>query len=357
VEVNTARLAVDARCLTGRRTGIATWLAGALAAADQRELVLYVKSGTVADFPDAQVRRIRRGFHARVAWQVFRARMRYLSPDSLIVPTLLGQAATAVVHDLAPLARPETQTRRTQLAYRALLRAAARRVGSIVVPSEATRHELIRFAPHAANIHVVAEAARTMPNAGPTPKGQPPDVRPPFILFTGTIEPRKNVPVLVEAFRRAAPADWQLVIAGGWGWVPENVRRELEAAAADTEVQLLGYVDDLTLAALYRDAEIFIYPSSYEGFGLPVLEAMAAGVPVITTDTPALRELADGHARLASLSDLCADLTRLMRELCNDPAVRGQLRAEGREHAAAFDWKRSSQQIMRVALQSDPGAD
>jgi glycosyltransferase involved in cell wall biosynthesis len=347
VEVTRPLLAVDARCLTGRRTGIATWLAGALSEADQSELVLHVKAGEVSDFPAAQVRRSPRGFHLRVAWLTLRAGARYLSPDSLIVPILLGKRASVVVHDLAPLARPETQTLRTRSAYRLLLRLAVRRAGHVIVPSLATRDELLRFAPGARLVQVIPEAARQLPDPGPAPEHRPSRVASPYVLFTGTIEPRKNVPTLVQAFRDASLADWQLVIAGGWGWVSDADRAALESAA-DPQLRLLGYVDDLTLAALYRDADLFVYPSSYEGFGLPVLEAMAAGVAVVTTNAPALHELVRGHAELASLEELAADLTRLLRELGNDPAARRRLAVQGRERAAAFSWSRTSQQVLKM---------
>lgn len=345
-------LAVDARCLTGRRTGIATWLAGALSEADQQELVLHVKTGEVMDFPAAQLRRTPRGFHLRVAWHTLRAHTRYLSPDSLIVPILLGKRASVAVHDVAPLARPETQTWRTRTAYRLLLRLAVRRAGHVIVPSQATRDELLRFTPGARLIQVIPEAGRKLPDPGSAPACRPPNVSPPYVLFTGTIEPRKNVPVLVEAFQDAELDGWQLVIAGGWGWVSEADRADLERAAS-TQIQLLGYVEDLTLAALYRDADLFVYPSAYEGFGLPVLEAMAAGVAVIATDTPALRELLRGNGELASLTDLRGELSRLFRQLAADPAARARLAQAGLERASAFSWTRSSQQILKMVHSGD----
>jgi glycosyltransferase involved in cell wall biosynthesis len=345
-------LAVDARALTGRRTGIATWLAGALSEADQSELVLHVKTGEVSDFPESQVARHPRGFHLRVAWQTLRADARYLSPDSLIVPILLGKRASVAVHDLAPLARPETQTLRTRIAYRLLLRLAVRRAGHVIVPSQATRDELLRFAPRVRLVQVIQEAARKLPDPGLTPAHRPPDLELPYVLFTGTIEPRKNVPTLVQAFRDAAPSGWQLVIAGGWGWLAEGDRVALQRQAGE-QVRLLGFVDDLTLAALYRDADLFVYPSSYEGFGLPVLEAMAAGVAVITTDTPALRELVRGHAELASLTDLRAELARLLHVLTSDPVLRQLVAAQGLERASEFSWSRASRQILKMVRSGD----
>jgi glycosyltransferase involved in cell wall biosynthesis len=352
VEVSRRLLAVDARCLTGRRTGIATWLAGALSEADPQDLILHIKTGEIGDFPGARVQRSSRAFHLLAAWRTVRAGARYLSPDSLIAPILLGARASVAVHDLAPLARPEMQTRRTRVAYRLMLRLAVRRAGHVIVPSQATRDELLRFAPAARLVQVIPEAGRPLPDPGPTPTHRPAGVSTPYLLFTGTIEPRKNVPVLLKAFRAAELDGWQLVIAGGWGWVSAADRAALEAAAGP-QIRLLGYVDDLTLAALYRDAELFVYPSSYEGFGLPVLEAMAAGVAVVTTDDPALRELARGHAALAALNGLSAELTRVLRELGNDPAARTRLAAAGRERAAGFSWSRSSRQILKMVRSGD----
>ena len=347
-------LMVDARCLTGRRTGIATWLAGALSQASPADIVLCIREGQIEDRPGARILRYSRAFHARVAWRVLRSKDRYLSADSLIVAAVVGRRATVVIHDLAPLSRPETQTLRTRLAFRLLLKLAARRAGQIIVPSEATRDELRRFAPKVTTVHVIAEAGRERPDPGPAPANRPAGVVPPFVLFTGTIEPRKNVPDLVDAFRRAGMPGWQLVIAGGWGWVNQQTRTELEAAAHDPAIRLLGFVDDTTLAALYRDAGLFVYPSSYEGFGLPVLEAMSAGAAVITTDAAALSELAAGSAHIVHLAGLREELAHALNVLGNDETARAELRRRGRARAAAFSWGRSSARILAIAYGERP---
>jgi glycosyltransferase involved in cell wall biosynthesis len=320
---------VDGRCLDGQRTGIGVFTAEVLARWPRPdELRVHGAGGGVL-------------WHLRTARQVRRAGGCYLSTDSLIVPALLGRRATVVVHDLAPLLHPQTQTLRTRTAYRALLGLACRRVGAVVVPSRATHDDLVRLHPEVADrVHVVPEAARSLPEGGALPEG----VRPPYLLHTGTHEPRKNVAAVVEGFLEGAPADWQLVLAGRAGWLSEQERARLDGLVArgGDRVRRLGFVPDEQLAALYRCATVFAYPSDYEGFGLPVLEAMAAGAPVVISDADALLEVAGDAARVAPRGPgLAAGLAAAFRSLA-DADARAALVEAGRARAAEFGWDRTA---------------
>ncbi|MFN0027877.1 MAG: glycosyltransferase family 4 protein, partial [Acidimicrobiales bacterium] len=161
----------------------------------------------------------------------------------------------------------------------------------------------------------------------------------PFVLSVGTLEPRKNLPALVEAFARLGRADVDLVLVGAAGWKTkvEDLVRPL-----GERVRVLGFVPDVDRDALYASAAVFCYPSLFEGFGLPVLEAMAAGAAVITSAGIATAEAAGDAAVLVDPHDVAA-LSAALGELLADPAAAAELRAAGRARAAAFTWDRSAE--------------
>jgi glycosyltransferase involved in cell wall biosynthesis len=169
----------------------------------------------------------------------------------------------------------------------------------------------------------------------------------PFVLGVGTIEPRKDWPTLIAAFERLARdgsgdataqsggADPTLVIAGGDGWMTEKVHAAAEASPAD--VRLLGFVPDDDLRALYQSATAFAYPSVYEGFGLPPLEAMACGVPTVVSDAPCLPEVVGDAALVVPAGDADALADALRRALAED-GLRRELHDLGKQRAARFTW-------------------
>lgn len=179
-----------------------------------------------------------------------------------------------------------------------------------------------------------------------------------FVLAVGTLEPRKNLERLVAAhaaldaeLRKAHP----LVIAGGGGWKNEQL---LERCRELDEVHLLGQVDDSDLAALYSAADVFAYPSLAEGFGLPIVEAMRCGAPVLTSDISALSEVAGNAARLVDPHDVTA-IREALEEMLQDPEACDRLRDLGRQRAAEFSWKESARQTWklyrRLAVSSPDG--
>ena len=328
---------LDARCLDGQRTGIGVFTAE-----------------VVRHWPERVPLRLHRRedhgrlWHLAVARAVRREGGRYLSTDSLIVPVLLGRQATVTIHDLSPVLHPQNQQRRTRLAYRLLLGLACRRAGAVVVPSAATRDDLVARHPGvAARVHLVPYAARPLPAPGALPDG----VRAPFVLHTGTHEPRKGVRPLVEGFLEHVPTPWQLVLAGKPGWLPEAEQEALDALVAGSggRVRRLGFVTDEELAGLYSTAGMFAYPSSYEGFGLPVLEAMSYGLPVVITDAAAPLEVAGEAAEVVALGPgLATRLGVTLARLTADPDRRAELSAGGRARAAAFDWETTTRGLVKA---------
>jgi glycosyltransferase involved in cell wall biosynthesis len=171
-----------------------------------------------------------------------------------------------------------------------------------------------------------------------------------FVLFVGTLEPRKNLMRLVHAYANLpAPLrrDVSLVIAGGAGWLSESLRREVAHRGLVDRVRFIGYVRDEDMASLYSLATVFVYPSLYEGFGLPVLEAMACGVPVLTSNVSSLPEVAGGAAVLVTPTDVDA-ITDGLTQLLDDGALAAKLVARGLEWSSNFSWDRCARETLAV---------
>ncbi len=169
-----------------------------------------------------------------------------------------------------------------------------------------------------------------------------------FILFLGTLEPRKNVQTLVRAYsrwRRIEPGIPRLVVAGGKGWYYDQIFAEVERLGLTGEVIFPGYVRQEELPMWYNAAELFVYPSRFEGFGLPVLEAMACGTPVVTTNAASLPEVAGDAALLVPPDDEPA-LIEAMRRALNDGDLRREMTVKGYAHAATFTWERAARQTV-----------
>jgi glycosyltransferase involved in cell wall biosynthesis len=174
-----------------------------------------------------------------------------------------------------------------------------------------------------------------------------------YILFVGTIEPRKNIPFLLQAYARMKEM-WQgsatmpqLVLAGKKGWLCESIFTVLNDLELGSSVVQTGGVPIDDLPALYSGACLFVMPSLYEGFGLPVLEAMSCGTPVVCSDVSSLPEVAGNAAMLVSPQDMVG-LAAAMQHLCQDEALRGQMRVQGLERAAGFSWERAARETVAV---------
>jgi glycosyltransferase involved in cell wall biosynthesis len=176
-----------------------------------------------------------------------------------------------------------------------------------------------------------------------------------YLLYVGTVQPRKNLERLIDAFALVADrpelAGVQLVIAGGRGWLSEGVERRAAERGLAGRVRLSGYLPDADLPALLSGALAFVFPSLYEGFGMPVLEAMACGAPVLTSTTSSLPEVADDAALLVDPSDTAAIAAGIAR-LAADGGLRADLYARGLARAAAFTWDRCARETLAVLRES-----
>jgi len=171
-----------------------------------------------------------------------------------------------------------------------------------------------------------------------------------FILFLGAMEPRKNLLRLIEAFADIDPAlrrETVLVVAGAQGWLNDSVHERVRKLGLDQSVRLAGYIEQEDLAALYCLATVFAYPSLWEGFGLPVLEAMACGTPVLTSNVSSLPEVAGDAALLVPPTDVAAIAGGLTR-LLGDAALRADLAARGLRRVAEFSWERCARETLAV---------
>jgi len=171
-----------------------------------------------------------------------------------------------------------------------------------------------------------------------------------FILFLGTIEPRKNIINLIKAFAKlqtCEPANLKLVIGGAKGWFYEDVFARVEELGLRDEVLFPGYIPASELPLWYNAAELFVYPSLYEGFGLPPLEAMACGTPVVATNTSSLPEVV-GKAGMLVDPLAVEELAEAMRRVLNDETLWQEMRGQGLRRAQGFSWTKTAQETVQV---------
>jgi glycosyltransferase involved in cell wall biosynthesis len=266
------------------------------------------------------------------------------------VPLWRSCATVLTIHDLSPLLHPETQRRRSVQRARRRLPLMLRTADAVITPTESVRRELCEFFKVApTKIFAIPEAARAcfapMDFAATENVRRRLGVGDEFILAVGTIEPRKNLATLVSAFEeviRARPASaLQLVIAGGAGWLSGPLFEAFSKTPVSDRILLTDYLHDDDLRALYASCRAFIYPSIYEGFGLPPLEAMACGAPVIASSIPALRETTGDAARHFNPKDI-GELTKELLGLLGDEHARQNLSIAGRRCAAEFSWEKTA---------------
>lgn len=268
-------------------------------------------------------------------------------------PSLGRTPLLFAIYDLTFLTLPECHTPSNRLhCFEGTLRAL---VGGALFAaiSQATAQDLVReLAVPPDRIHRISLAAhhdfRPMAANAVDRALEAWKLEPGFVLSVGSLEPRKNLERLLgahEALPAKLRAEHPLVIAGGCGWRNEALLGRLEAAAERGGVHLLGHVDRAQLVALYNGAALFAYPSLAEGFGLPVIEAMACGAPVLTSDLSALPETAGGAARLVDPSDQAA-LDAALRDLLADAVQRAGLRERGFARAAELSWTATAGKVL-----------
>ena len=267
-----------------------------------------------------------------------------------IPPAGDGQRLVVTVHDLAFEYFPKLFPRSWRALYKLGLRAAVKRADAIVTPSRNTAEDVLsRTDVDPRKLHVV-------PLASSLPTGALDadevlarlKIPSPFVLFVGTLEPRKNLVRLVRAYRRVAAngLPHALVLVGPLGWHHESLMREL-ALQGPGEILMTGVLSDDELDAVYRAADVFVYPSLYEGFGLPVVEAMARGVPTVTSTTSAVPEVA-GDATIGINPRSVREISHAIESLLADVDLADRRAARGRAQADRFSWDETARLTLAV---------
>lgn len=295
----------------------------------------------------------------RVLWEqsALPVHLRRLGADLLHAPAFVGPLFSPcpqviTVHDLSFLRYPEFFKAGNRLYLRTMTGLTCRRAAAVIAVSNFTAGEAVQL------LGVPRERIRTIyhgldPRFHPLP---PDDVArfrremklpERFILHMGTLEPRKNVAALVRAFARLRDPDLHLVLAGGKGWLYEEIFAEVERLALGRRIHFPGYVPAETQTLWYNAAHAFAYISNYEGFGFPVLEAQACGTPTLTAATSSLPEAAGDAALMVPPGDDAAIADGLHR-LLSDAALRDDLRQRGLVHAAKFSWAETARQTVNL---------
>jgi len=287
--------------------------------------------------------------------------LRQLRPDVAhftngMMPLASPVPTVVTIHDMSLTLYPRYHPARRVLLNRPLVNLAARRADAIITVSESAKADILRiFGLASDRVHVVHEAAA--PSFRPVRDAEALErvrarygLADRFILYVGTIEPRKNLLKLFDGFarrRKSGDLRHQLVCAGPYGWLSRGIADHIDRLRIDDAIRFTGYVPFADLPALYTLAEMFVFPSLYEGFGLPVIEAMACGTPVVTGRVAALSEVTGGAVEHVERLDPDALGEALVR-LAGDRARRDQLAALGLERARRFSWDRAARETLDV---------
>jgi len=360
------RLGFDVTSLLDRRTGVGAVASEVLARVVQHEdidVIAYsvswrgrnrleeiVPPGIAVSKRPIAAQPLRQ-FWRRVDWPPitwWTGRLDVVHGPNFVVPPARGAAELVTVHDLTFIRYPELSTRDT-LQYPGLIRRAVRRGAHVHAVSEFVAGEVIDvFGVDVDRVHVVPNGVDPI-EAGDAAAGRKVAGADRYVLALGTVEPRKDFPLLVDAFDALAAddPDVHLVIAGQDGWGTKALQTALDRAHHRARVARTGWVDDRTRADLLAGASVFVFPSRYEGFGLPPLEAMSAGTPVVATRTGALPQVLGDAAAFVDPGDttgLAAALARVMA----DSTTRNALIDRGRERAARYSWDACAEGLIEL---------
>ena len=366
------RIGIDATALPPQPTGAGNYIINLIRSLNTLdsgdEFVVFVQQSRqhLFDLPPS----------SRLHWQVVPDKhpARRLVWEQIIFPGLVGQAnldllhslhytrpyrlpcpSVVTFHDMTFFLYPHMHTLTKRVFFANTIRVSARRADALIADSESTRQDAIRllgippgkisaiplgvdevFHPvHDVNLLADVRQRYNLPEQ--------------FILFVGVVEPRKNLSLLLKSYKTLVSEDitHPLVIAGRFGWMYNDLLRQIDALGLKDKIQFTGYIPQTDLPIVYNLADVFVYPSIYEGFGLPPLEAMACGTPVITTAISSMPEHVGDAGILIPAEDEWA-LSRAIHTVLTDRRLREQLSLKGSKQAANFTWKRTARETLQV---------
>jgi glycosyltransferase involved in cell wall biosynthesis len=365
------RIGINALLLSAganyRRTGVSRYIDGLLhhlpAEAGDDELIVYVDRGIERLADGLELRQTPfsvRKPPIRIGWELTalslaarRDRLDVFHGALHVIPPVLHCPAAVTVHDLAFLRYPEQVTAKRYHYLKRMIGFSARRSDAVIVPSESTGNDVVEL------LGVDPGRIAVVP-LGVSSEFQPAgndDIQrvrskygltAPYVLALGTIEPRKNLPRLVNAMAQLGDSVAEdLVIAGPTGWLTDEVEKAIANSGLGARIRRTGYIDDGDLAPLYSGATVVAIPSLYEGFGLPVLEAMASGAAVVTSNVSSMPEVAGDAAELVNPHSV-DEIATAIRSLIDSACLRTRLKERAVIRAREFTWSRTARETMAV---------
>ncbi|MCK4649383.1 glycosyltransferase family 4 protein [bacterium] len=294
--------------------------------------------------------------YLKIPIEPFLGKVDVLHVTDYLMPQVRKAKLVVTIHDVTPLSLPQYHNRYTRTYIRNKLLSIAERADRIIAVSENTKRDIMSsLSIPESKIKVIYEAIDesyhpiedikfldrirkryTLPDK--------------FILHVGTIEPRKNITRLIKAFatlKKMKSLKHKLVIAGQKGWRYDDIFREVKDLDLESEVIFIGYVSEEDLPGLYNAAQVFVYPSLYEGFGLAPLEAMACGTPVICSNTSSLPEVVGDAANVVDPYNT-DEMARAIGEVLTDGKLRQEMGAKGLKRASLFSWKKAARETLSV---------
>ena len=267
------------------------------------------------------------------------------APTLLVPPVRQGAALVVTIHDVVPWTHPETLTPRGTAFHRRMGARAAREADLIITPTQHVARQVREVLAPRGRVEAISLGVTPLPvpSDAPARRARLGLTDHPYVLFVGTHEPRKGLDVLVTALSlpELAATGLDLVVVGGSGWGGVDVPSLAASAGVTDRVHLLRGIDDVDLAAVYDASSALVLPSRSEGFGIPVVEALSHGIPVVTSDDPALLETAAGFGEVAPVGDAEGLARAVAVATSGAPHVRERAHA-GRRHAATVTWERAA---------------
>jgi glycosyltransferase involved in cell wall biosynthesis len=366
------RVAFDAQLLGKTNTGVGKYIEYLLAALDspglgpRHEIHVFLNGHDPAGvrwhaLTRKEVRWAGSSRLLRIAWEqcvfplAIRGGYELVHAPAYVGPVLGRVPLVVTVHDLFALTHPDLCSRANTLHYRLLLPATVTRSAHVIVPSQWVRQQVLQhFGLTPGRVSVVPEGINERLWSAPGPGLMDSlarcwGLRGRTLLFVGNIEPKKNLVALLQVFDRlrASHRDLRLVICGGLRWRSRRFLQTLRSLRCRSDVVLTGYLPDEHVHALYHLAELFVFPSLTEGFGVPPLEAMASGTPVVASNGGALGEVL-GSAALLVDPGQPRDLEQAILRVMSSRDLREDLRGRGLTHSRQFDWRRAAGETLAV---------